>query len=164
MTPQRADERIVAVLESNAIEAAILAQAVGVGAGCVYALRGQFASLSLNSLSRLSSRNESPTLGEWEVHWRNAAGQDIRVDRGTLTVEDRGMGFVPFEVRLTAPDGFCVYALAAVLPLLSAKQRQLPADDWLERDSLVACPDPDERVILRIERIGRRTLDADDLT
>lgn len=125
VTPQRADERIVAVLESNAIEAAILAQAVGVGAGCVYALRGQFASLSLNSLSRLSSRNESPTLGEWEVHWRNAAGQDIRVDRGTLTVEDRGMGFVPFEVRLTAPDG----AAGAELRFIQAPPGLLLLDD-----------------------------------
>ena len=127
---RHADERIVAVLESNAIEAAILAQAVGVGAGCVYALRGQFASLSLNSLSRLSSRNESPTLGEWEVHWRNAAGQDIRVDRGTLTVEDRGMGFVPFEVRLTAPDGFCVVR-TEVSPIDGATIRYVaPRPTW----------------------------------
>ena len=41
-----------------------------------------------------------------------------------------------------------------MLPLLPAKQRQLPDSDWLEQDSLVACPDPDERVIMRIERIG----------
>jgi len=51
-----------------------------------------------------------------------------------------------------------------VLPLLPAKQRQLPADDWLERDSLVCCPDPEERVVMRIERTGTRTLDATDLT
>jgi uncharacterized repeat protein (TIGR04076 family) len=51
-----------------------------------------------------------------------------------------------------------------VLPLLPAKQRQLPASDWLEQDSLVACPDPEERVIMRIERIGTRTLRTSDLT
>jgi uncharacterized repeat protein (TIGR04076 family) len=45
-----------------------------------------------------------------------------------------------------------------VLPLIPAKQRRLAAGDWLEQDSLVACPDPDERVIMRIERIGERTL------
>ena len=68
--------------------------------------------------------------------------------------------------ELRIPDGkhFCVFALQAVLPLLPAKQRQLPADDWLERDSLVCCPDPDERVIMRIERTGTRTMDSDDLT
>ncbi|MBK8026828.1 MAG: TIGR04076 family protein [Chloroflexi bacterium] len=68
--------------------------------------------------------------------------------------------------RLRLPPGkhFCIYALSAVLPLLAAKQRELAAGDWLERDSLVACPDPDERLIMRIERLDRRTLDSDDLT
>jgi uncharacterized repeat protein (TIGR04076 family) len=51
-----------------------------------------------------------------------------------------------------------------VMPLIPAKQRQLAAEDWLERDNLVACPDPDERVIMRIERTGERTLITEDLT
>jgi uncharacterized repeat protein (TIGR04076 family) len=68
--------------------------------------------------------------------------------------------------KLRIPEGghFCVYALQAVLPLLPAKQRQLPPGDWLEQDSLVCCPDPDERLIMRIERIGRTSLATDDLT
>jgi uncharacterized repeat protein (TIGR04076 family) len=75
-----------------------------------------------------------------------------------------------FEVtessRVRIPEGkhFCLYAMQAVMPLLPAKQRQLPDGDWLELDSHVACPDPDERVIMRIERIGTRTLATDDLT
>ncbi len=68
--------------------------------------------------------------------------------------------------RLRLPPGkhFCIYALSALLPLLAAKQRQLAANDWLESDSLVACPDPDERLIMRITRLSRRTLNADELT
>lgn len=68
------------------------------------------------------------------------------------------------ELRL--PDGkhFCVYALAAVLPLLPAKQRQMPAGDWLEQDSEVACPDPEERLIMRIERTATRQLRSGELT
>lgn len=68
--------------------------------------------------------------------------------------------------RLRIPPGkhFCIYALSAVLPLLAAKQRELAAGDWLELDSLVACPDPDERLIMKIERIAKRTMDSDDLT
>jgi uncharacterized repeat protein (TIGR04076 family) len=68
--------------------------------------------------------------------------------------------------RVRIPEGrhFCLYALQSVLPLLPAKQRQLPESDWLERDSLVCCPDPDERVVMRIERIGVRTLRTDELT
>ena len=67
-------------------------------------------------------------------------------------------------MRIPAGRHFCLYALAAVLPLLPAKQRALAAGDWLEQDSLVACPDPEERLIMRIERIGRRELRAEDLT
>jgi uncharacterized repeat protein (TIGR04076 family) len=59
---------------------------------------------------------------------------------------------------------FCVYALAAVLPLLAAKQRELSPGDWLESDSLVACPDPDERLIMRIERTGRAAIALGDVT
>jgi uncharacterized repeat protein (TIGR04076 family) len=59
---------------------------------------------------------------------------------------------------------FCVYALAAVLPLLAAKQRELRPGDWLESDSLVACPDPDERLIMRIERTGRTVVALGDVT
>jgi uncharacterized repeat protein (TIGR04076 family) len=76
--------------------------------------------------------------------------------------------------RLRLPPGghFCLYALATAIPLLpakqrqlpAAKQRQLPAADWLERDSLVACPDPEERMVMRITRVVRRNLRSSDLT
>lgn len=68
------------------------------------------------------------------------------------------------RLRIPADKHFCIYALSSVLPLLAAKQRVLEANDWMERDSLVACPDPDERLIMRVERIGRRQLDSDNLT
>lgn len=68
------------------------------------------------------------------------------------------------QLRIPSGKHFCVFALASVLPLLAAKQRQMAAADWLERDSLVACPDPEEGLIMKIERIARRTLDSDELT
>lgn len=75
-----------------------------------------------------------------------------------------------FEVtessRVRIPEGrhFCLYAMQAVLPLLPAKMRRLPDEDWLERESLVSCPDPEERLVMRIERLGERTLRTEDLT
>lgn len=75
-----------------------------------------------------------------------------------------------FEVtessKLRIPQGkhFCIYALNAILPLLPAKQRQLDKNDWLDHDVLVACPDPEEGLIMRIERIAQRTMDSDNLT
>ena len=68
------------------------------------------------------------------------------------------------RLRIPAGRHFCLYALQAVLPLLPAKQRDLPRGDWLEQDSLVCCPDPEERLIMRIERIGRRRLPTSLLT
>jgi uncharacterized repeat protein (TIGR04076 family) len=68
------------------------------------------------------------------------------------------------RVRIPAGRHFCLYALQAVLPLLPAKQRQLPADDWLEQDALVCCPDPEERLVMRVERTGERVLRTEDLT
>jgi uncharacterized repeat protein (TIGR04076 family) len=75
-----------------------------------------------------------------------------------------------FEVtessRVSIPAGkhFCLYALAAVIPLLPAKMRALDANDWMAQDSLVVCPDPDERLVMKIERIGEMSLRAGDLT
>jgi uncharacterized repeat protein (TIGR04076 family) len=75
-----------------------------------------------------------------------------------------------FEVlessKLYIPDGkyFCIYALNSILPLLPAKQRQMDENDWIESDILVACPDPEERLIMRIERIAQRKMDRDELT
>ncbi|MFI6435369.1 TIGR04076 family protein [Streptomyces sp. NPDC050759] len=68
------------------------------------------------------------------------------------------------ELRIPQGRHFCVYALQAVLPLLPAKQRALPESDWLERDTLVCCPDPEERLIMRIDRIGRCSLNTEELT
>lgn len=68
--------------------------------------------------------------------------------------------------RLVIPPGkhFCIFALQSVLPLLAARQRRLPPGDWLEHDTLVACPDPDERVVMRVERTHRRRVKLDDVT
>jgi len=68
------------------------------------------------------------------------------------------------HIRIPADRHFCIYALSAILPLLPAVQRRLADDDWLQHDTLVACPDPDERVLMRIERIGERTLRTEDHT
>lgn len=75
-----------------------------------------------------------------------------------------------FEVcnsdQLTLPSGqsFCYWAIQSVLPMLPAKMRRLPDGDWLEQDSLVCCPDPEEGLIMRIDRVGEITLRTEDLT
>ncbi len=68
------------------------------------------------------------------------------------------------RIYIPADRHFCLFALGAVLPLLAGVMRAHDPNDWLLRDTLIACPDPDERLIMEITRIGRRTLITDDLT
>jgi uncharacterized repeat protein (TIGR04076 family) len=68
--------------------------------------------------------------------------------------------------KVSLPDGrdFCLYALQAAIPLLPAKQRQGHPADWMETDTRVTCPDPACRLIMRVDRVGRRTLRHDDVS
>lgn len=68
--------------------------------------------------------------------------------------------------KVALPDGqdFCLYALQSAIPLLPAKQRQNHPADWMETDGRVTCPDPACGLIMRIERIGRRSLRHDDVS
>ena len=67
--------------------------------------------------------------------------------------------------KLSVPSGeFCLYALQAAIPLLPAKQRASHPADWMETDTRVTCPDPACRLIMRIDRVGRRTLRHDEVS
>ena len=66
-----------------------------------------------------------------------------------------------FEVRgemLHFPpgQGFSMYSLAALLPLLPAKQRVTDPKDWMSTDAEVACPDPHCPTRFRITRLSKR--------
>ena len=66
-----------------------------------------------------------------------------------------------FELRgemlhLPPGQGFSIYSLAAVLPLLAAKQRPTHANDWMTTDAEIACPDPNCPTRLCITRTGTR--------
>lgn len=74
-----------------------------------------------------------------------------------------------FELRgeqLQFPPGqsFSIYSLAAILPLLPAKQRQTHPNDWMTSDAEIACPDPNCPSRLRITRLGKRRFSHADTT
>lgn len=74
-----------------------------------------------------------------------------------------------FELRgenLSFPPGqtFPIYPLAALLPLLPAKQRQTHPNDWMTTDTDIACPDPHCGAVFRIQRIGQTTFRHQDVT
>jgi uncharacterized repeat protein (TIGR04076 family) len=68
--------------------------------------------------------------------------------------------------KISLPEGrdFCLYALQAAIPLLPAKQRRNHPADWMETDVRLTCPDPACRLIMRIDRLDRRTLRHDDVS
>jgi len=74
-----------------------------------------------------------------------------------------------FELRgenLSLPAGqtFPLYPLAALLPLLPAKQRETHAHDWMTTDALIACPDPHCGGRFRIVRTGTTVFNRSDVT
>jgi uncharacterized repeat protein (TIGR04076 family) len=61
------------------------------------------------------------------------------------------------EMLLLPPgQGFSIYSLGALLPLLAAKQRVTDSNDWMSTDAEVACPDPHCTTRFRIIRVGKR--------
>jgi uncharacterized repeat protein (TIGR04076 family) len=59
---------------------------------------------------------------------------------------------------------FSLYSLAAILPLLPAKQRATEANDWMTSETEIACPDPDCPTRFRITRTGRRRFRRSEAT
>lgn len=74
-----------------------------------------------------------------------------------------------FELRgemlhLPPGQGFSIYSLAALLPLLPARQRATHPNDWMSTDAEVACPDPNCPTRFRITRTGKRRFKHGDVT
>jgi uncharacterized repeat protein (TIGR04076 family) len=74
-----------------------------------------------------------------------------------------------FEVRgemlhLPPGQGFSMYSLSAILPLLPAKQRATHPNDWMTSDAETACPDPHCETRFRITRLGKRVFRHSETT
>lgn len=92
----------------------------------------------------------------------------VRVKEGLEDICNHHVGDY-FEVsgeNISIPAGksFSMYAMAAVLPLLPAKQRMTNEDDWMSTDDLVMCPDPNCQAVMRITRTGLREFNRADVT
>lgn len=89
---------------------------------------------------------------------------DLRVEVVAPPGAKLWCGAVPgdhFELKgemlhLPPGQGMSIYSIAAVLPLLAAKQRMTHPADWISTDAEVACPDPNCPSRLRITRTAKR--------
>jgi len=95
---------------------------------------------------------------------------DLRVDvvdgdRPMVCSHRLGHAFdVQGENLVFAQPAFSMYTLAALLPLLPAKQRETHPHDWMTTDADIACPDPYCGARFRISRTGRRSFRHQDVT
>jgi uncharacterized repeat protein (TIGR04076 family) len=95
---------------------------------------------------------------------------DLRVDvvdgdRPMVCSHRLGHAFdVQGENLVFAQPAFSMYTLAALLPLLPAKQRDTHPHDWMTTDADIACPDPYCGARFRISRTGRRSFRHQDVT
>ena len=70
-----------------------------------------------------------------------------------------GNSFIVSDGDIRIPDGgfICLWALQSLMPLITVKEREIseaPDEDWMWRVHHVQCPDPNGRVIFKIERTG----------
>ena len=90
----------------------------------------------------------------------------IAVDKPMVCNHAIGDYFELSGENLTIPSGqaFTIYPLAALLPLLPAKQRETHPHDWMTTDMEVACPDPLCGARFRITRTGQTVFRHSDVT
>jgi uncharacterized repeat protein (TIGR04076 family) len=88
---------------------------------------------------------------------------DLRVetvlgDREPVCRHIEGESFTVEGENLVFSSGHRVsmYALAALLPLLPAKQRETAEHDWMSTDAEIACPDPHCGGRFRVIRTQKR--------
>ncbi len=120
---------------------------------------------------RTQERNQNQ-LGEPDVSNSDAFElYDLRVEvvAGEKEMVCNHMPGDYFELHgenLSLPPGqsFPIYPLAALLPLLPAKQRPTAANDWMTTDAEVACPDPHCGARFRIVRTGRSVFRHGEVT
>lgn len=90
----------------------------------------------------------------------------IATDRPMVCNHAVGDSFTLVGENLRLPDGqsFPLYPLAALLPLLPAKQRPTHPNDWMTTDAEIACPDPHCGARFRITRTGSSSFRHGDVT
>jgi uncharacterized repeat protein (TIGR04076 family) len=99
------------------------------------------------------NNNESDVFWLWDLKV-----ETVSSDRPMVCDHAEGSGFtVEGENIIMGPDGkFPLYPLAALLPLLPAKQRPTDDNDWMTTDTEMACPDPHCGGRFRITRTAKR--------
>ena len=105
--------------------------------------------------------DQSDEFALWDLRVEVVAG-----DREMVCNHQVGDYFELSGEDLSFPAGqtFPIYPLAALLPLLPAKQRDTHPNDWMTTDTDIACPDPHCGGLFRIQRVARRSFRHGEVT
>lgn len=68
------------------------------------------------------------------------------------------------DIFIPENQGFSLYAIGALLPLLAAKQRMADKNDWMETDEYIADPDPNCKAVYHIIRTRRTIFNRSETT
>lgn len=94
--------------------------------------------------------------------------ETVRCEKDKQMVCNHPVGsyFIVSGENVSIPNNstFPLYPLAAIVPLLPAKQRETHENDWITTDSEVACPDPNCGGVFQIRRIGTQVFKHSEVT
>jgi uncharacterized repeat protein (TIGR04076 family) len=92
--------------------------------------------------------------------------ETIRGEKDFVCAHEEGVNFQVVGENLVFPQEtrFSLYALAAILPLIPARQRETAGTDWMTTDTDIACPDPNCGARFRITRIAKRSFRHSECT
>jgi uncharacterized repeat protein (TIGR04076 family) len=109
--------------------------------------------------TRTKPRNDAFVLYDLKV-------EVVATERPMICNHKAGDSFELKGENLSLPPGqtFPLYPLAAILPLLPAKQRVTHPHDWMTTDAEIACPDPHCGGRFRITRTGMSTFHHGEVT
>lgn len=78
----------------------------------------------------------------------------------------KGDYFLLSGENFSLPEGqsFPIYCLAALIPIITVKQRMTSPNDWISTDHDVACPDVNCGAVFKISRLKKKTFYHHEVT
>jgi uncharacterized repeat protein (TIGR04076 family) len=121
-------------------------------------------SIIRHKLTVMAPRRKKPRDDEFVLY--DLKVEVVATERPMICNHKAGDYFELSGENLSMPAGqtFPIYPLAAILPLLPAKQRITHPHDWMTTDADIACPDPNCGGRFRITRTRISTFHHGDVT
>lgn len=125
----------------------------------LFALTSTRINVSITGQAAVDSKTMSKEATTHDTYWLwDLKIETLAGDAPMVCNHPEGSGFTVEgeNIIMGAGGHFPLYSLAALLPMLPARQRPTDAHDWMTTDTEIACPDPHCGARFRITRIAKR--------